>query len=121
MDTAALVLIKVAPSRPNYAHFKQHLQWFRVSVHVKVSRFINHFLQVVAVQVGLLARRISHYFIRDVLTAENCSPVFDFPIPQDLGPRFHVSTRATAYLQLTSTTVAICACKRIWVRNGHNS
>ena len=73
-------------------------------------------------QVGLLARRISHYFIhRDVLTAENCSPVFDFPIPQDLGPRFHVSTRAIAYLQLTSTTVAICACKRIWVRNGHDS
>ena len=72
-------------------------------------------------QVGLLARRISHYFIRDVLTAKNCSPVFDFLIPQDLGPRFHVSTRATAYLQLTSTTVAICACKRIWVRNGNDS
>ena len=31
-----------------------------------VSNFINQLLQVVAVQVGLLARGISHYVIRDV-------------------------------------------------------
>ena len=102
-------------------HVAQYLQWFRVSVHVEVSSILNHFLQVVAVRVGLLARRISHYVIRDVLSAKNCSPVSDSPIPQDLGPRFHASTRATAYHQLTSTTVAICACKRIWVRNGNDS